>query len=112
MRIRIIVLFALALLIPLAGSAEQDRQSIDPGTYKGPGGQTIQIKQSVRPGGRLSDLAAKGIIIITGKPSGGSRESDKGIIIVEIKPADGAYVGPGGAGFLVKQGIIVQKPTE
>ena len=37
----------------------------------------------------LSDLAAKGIIIVNGRP------------------ADGSYVGPGGASFLVKEGIII-----
>ena len=67
----------------------------------------------VRPGGEVSDLAAKGIIVVDIKPSGrGGDESDKGIIIVDFKPADGAYIGPGGAGFTVKRGIIVQGPAE
>jgi len=61
-----------------------------PGIYIGPNGQRIQIKQPMSRGGPVTDLAAKGIIIISNKPT------------------DGKYVGPGGASIIVQRGIIVQ----
>ena len=67
----------------------QRTQALVPGYYVGPNGQRIQIKQAMTKGGAASDLAAKGIVIVNGKP------------------ADGKYVGPGGASFLVQRGIII-----
>ena len=63
--------------------------ALPPGTYQGPGGQTIEVKQALALGGKASDLAAKGIIIIDGRP------------------AEGSYVGPGGASFRVEEGMII-----
>ena len=93
MTTKAVLLFALVISIPLVSWAEQDQptiekesamsaaQQIQPGTYKGPG-RTIQVKQAMGLGGKVSDLAAKGIIIIDGKPTGKTGdESAKGIIV-------------------------------
>ena len=69
-------------------STSQSTQAIVPGSYVGPNKQRIQVKSTMKKGGDVSELAAKGIII------------------VNTKPADGRYVGPGGASFLVRDGII------
>lgn len=98
-------LFLIATMIPLAAVGEeivrqktatpemqkdtlQRTQAIVPGSYVGPNGQRIKIKRTIKKGGDVSELAAKGIII------------------VNSKPADGRYVGPGGVSFLVRDGII------
>ncbi len=140
MATRAVLLFALVILNPLVGRAEQGQPTIEkeaamraapqiqPGTYKGPGGQTIQVKQAMGPGGKASDLAAKGIIIVEVKPTGkAGDESAKGIIIIDggkptgkvgdalakgtiidNKPADGTYTAPDGTSFVVQRGIIIQ----
>ena len=106
MTVRSLLLSFLVALIPMAalgedapsqritpqvkeGVAVQPAPALQPGTYQGPEGQTIQLKQALTGGGKASDLAAKGLIIVHGRP------------------ADGSYVGPGGASFLVEKGIII-----
>ena len=74
---------------PINKSTIQRAQALIPGTYKGPTGQRIQIKQTMTRRGAAADLAAKGIIVI------------------DAVPVDGRYVGPGGASFLVQRGIII-----
>jgi len=106
MTVRSFLLSLLVALAPLAALGEeapsqkttpqakervavQPAPALQPGTYQGPGGQTIEVKQALALGGKSSDLAAKGIIIIDGRP------------------AEGSYVGPGGASFRVEGGSII-----
>jgi hypothetical protein len=139
MTTRAVLLFALVISISLVGRAEQGQptmekeaamraaQRIQPGTYKGPGGQTIQVKQAMGRGGKASDLAAKGIIIVEIKPTGkagdesakgiiitenkptgkAGDESAKGIVVIDTKPADGTYTAPNGTSFVVQRGFII-----
>ena len=69
--------------------AVQPAPALPPGTYQGPEGQTIEVKEALALGGKASDLAAKGLIIVNGRP------------------AEGGYVGPGGASFRVEGGSII-----
>ncbi len=125
MKTRIVIVIAFFATTPLAafGEDKPTKQvapelksevvalpalTLAPATYTGPGGQTIQLKQALPGGGKVSDLAAKGIIIIDNKPTGkAGDESAKGIIIIDNKPADGTYTAPDGTSFLVQRGIII-----
>ena len=106
MTVRSLLLSLLVALVPMAALGEdapsqkttlQAKETVAvrpapallPGTYQGPEGQKIEVKEALTLGGKASDLAAKGLIIVHGRP------------------ADGSYVGPGGASFLVEKGIII-----
>jgi hypothetical protein len=106
MTVRSLLLSLLVALAPLAALGEdapsqkttpqaketvavQPAPALPPGTYQGPEGQKIEVKEALTLGGKASDLAAKGLIIVNGRP------------------ADGSYVGPGGARFVVEEGIVV-----
>ncbi len=105
MTLRSFLLSLLVALVPMAALGEdapsqktppqakervavQPTPALPPGTYQGPEGQTIEVKEALALGGKASDLAAKGIII-------------------NDRPADGSYVGPGGASFRVEEGSII-----
>ena len=106
MKIRIVIVIAFFATTPLAAVGEDEPTkevapklksevvalpalTLAPATYTGEEGQTIQLKQALPGGGKVSDLAAKGIVIVGGKP------------------ADGTYTAPDGTSFLVQRGIII-----
>ena len=128
MVLRIFLLFLFFMTLPLATYSESPKnkesikqveikppptlenvRTIPPGTYKGPDGQEIVVKESIINGGEVNDLSSRGIIIIDSKPTNDTGRtndsSERDIIIVNIK--DGIYTGPGGESFTVKNGIII-----
>jgi hypothetical protein len=131
MMVKSVLLSLLVLLAPMAALGEdaatqrvapeaEERVAAQPaaalplGTYQGPEGETIEVKEPLSLGGKASDLAAKGIVIVNGRPAEGSRggqasdSTAKAIEIVNGRLTDGVYVGPGGASFRVEgENIII-----